>query len=123
MKTQDSEEYGEMKEEIGLIVEKYPIIGYLGLILFSRIILFISKPFTLWFFTTILFLFVYVFIYLTRLHEFNASICFLFLIVNFIQWEFQLKELADEIYKDSLMFKMYIKACKELKKEKQNRLK
>ena len=97
MKTLDSEEYGEMKEEIGLIVEKYPIIGYLGLILFSRIILFISKPFTLWFFTTILYALVYVLIYFTRLHEFNASICFLFLIVNFIQWEFQLKELADEI--------------------------
>ena len=63
MKTQDSEEYGEMKEEIGLIVEKYPIIGYLGLILFSRIILFISKPFTLWFFTTILYALVYVLIY------------------------------------------------------------
>ncbi len=123
MKTQDSEEYGEMKEDIGLIVEKYPIIGYLGLILFSRIILFYCKPFTLWFITTISYALFYVLIYFTTLHEFNASISFLFLIVHFIQWEFQLKELAYEIYEDSLMFKMYIKACKELKKEKQNRLK
>ena len=120
MKTQNSEEYIKIKEEVRLILEKYPIIGYLGLILISRIILFISKQFNLWFFSIIIYALFYVLIYFTTLHEFNAPICFLFLIVHFIQWEFYTKKMANEMYEDSLEFEWYIQACKEVKKENVN---
>ena len=122
MLIEDSDKYIKIKEEVRLILEKYPKVGYIGLLFISRFVLFISKEISIWFLGFLIYVGYYLFLYHFVLHEFNATVCFIFLIANFLQWEFYLKKQVVEINQDNEYFELYIKACKELKKKK-NRLK